>query len=101
MITVVGEALIDLVVGHDGRIDAQPGGGPFNTARTLGRLGRSPAFLGRLSQDGFGDHLRDRRIVVDHQDSHWARREPVSGPVTPSSRACLAALAFGTHPFMF
>ena len=60
MITVVGEALIDLVVGHDGRIDAQPGGGPFNTARTLGRLGRSPAFLGRLSQDGFGDMLRDR-----------------------------------------
>ncbi len=60
MITVVGEALIDLVVGHDGRIDAQPGGGPFNTARTLGRLGRSPAFLGRLSQDGFGRMLRDR-----------------------------------------
>jgi fructokinase len=60
MITVVGEALIDLVVGDDGRIDAQPGGGPFNTARTLGRLGRSPAFLGRLSQDGFGRMLRDR-----------------------------------------
>src|SRR5216683_1624662 len=60
MITVVGEALIDLVVGHDGRIDAQPGGGPFNTARTLGRLGLAPAFLGRLSQDGFGRMLRDR-----------------------------------------
>jgi fructokinase len=60
MITVVGEALIDLVVGDDGRIDAQPGGGPFNTARTLGRLGRSPAFLGRLSQDGFGGMLRAR-----------------------------------------
>jgi fructokinase len=60
MIAVVGEALIDLVVGRDGRIDAQPGGGPFNTARTLGRLGRSPAFLGRLSQDGFGRMLRDR-----------------------------------------
>ena len=60
MITVVGEALIDLVVGRDGRIDAQPGGGPFNTARTLGRLGLAPAFLGRLSQDGFGRMLRDR-----------------------------------------
>jgi fructokinase len=60
MITVIGEALIDMVVGQDGRVDAQPGGGPFNTARTLGRLGRSPAFLGRLSQDGFGRMLRAR-----------------------------------------
>jgi fructokinase len=60
MITVVGEALIDLVVGQDGRIDARPGGGPFNTARTLGRLGLAPAFLGRLSQDGFGHMLRAR-----------------------------------------
>ena len=60
MITVVGEALIDLVVGQDGRVDAQPGGGPFNTARTIGRLGLAPAFLGRLSQDGFGHMLRAR-----------------------------------------
>ena len=56
MITVAGEALIDLVVDHDGRVRARPGGGPFNTARTIGRLGRAPAFLGRLSQDSFG-HL--------------------------------------------
>jgi fructokinase len=58
MITVTGEALIDLVVDHDGRIGAQPGGGPFNTARTIGRLGLAPAFLGRLSQDSFGRLLR-------------------------------------------
>jgi fructokinase len=59
MITVVGEALIDLVR-LDGQIAAQPGGGPFNTARTIGRLGLAPAFLGRLSQDGFGRTLRAR-----------------------------------------
>jgi fructokinase len=58
MIAVIGEALIDLVVDHDGRVDAQPGGGPFNTARTIGRLGLAPAFLGRLSQDSFGSLLR-------------------------------------------
>jgi fructokinase len=58
MITVTGEALIDLVVDHDGRVRARPGGGPFNTARTIGRLGRAPAFLGRLSQDNFGHLLR-------------------------------------------
>jgi fructokinase len=57
MITVAGEALIDLVVDHDGRARARPGGGPFNTARTIGRLGLAPAFLGRLSQDSFGHML--------------------------------------------
>ena len=58
MITVAGEALIDLVLDHDGCVGAQPGGGPFNTARTIGRLGLAPAFLGRLSSDGFGRLLR-------------------------------------------
>jgi fructokinase len=58
MITVVGEALIDLVLNHDGCVKAQPGGGPFNAARTIGRLGLAPAFLGRLSSDGFGRLLR-------------------------------------------
>ena len=58
MITVTGEALFDLVIDSDGHIAAQPGGGPFNTARTMGRLGLAPAFLGRLSQDGFGRILR-------------------------------------------
>jgi fructokinase len=58
MIAVTGEALIDLVVDYDGRVTAQPGGGPFNTARTMGRLGVAPVYLGRLSQDGFGRLLR-------------------------------------------
>ncbi len=58
MIAVTGEALIDLVADHDGRIAARPGGGPFNTARAIGRLGLSPAFLGRLSADRFGRQLR-------------------------------------------
>jgi fructokinase len=60
VIVVTGEALIDLVVGRDGRVAAQLGGGPFNTARTIGRLGLAPAFLGRLSADTFGGLLRDR-----------------------------------------
>jgi fructokinase len=59
MIIVTGEALIDLVL-LNGHVAAQPGGGPFNTARTIGRLGLAPAFLGRLSQDGFGRMLPAR-----------------------------------------
>ena len=57
MITVVGEALIDLVVGHDGRIDAQPDGGPFNTARAAGLTGPKAAASGRRRATGFG-HTR-------------------------------------------
>ena len=53
MILVAGEALLDLVV-SDGSILPSPGGGPYNTARALGRLGASVGFLGRLSQDHFG-----------------------------------------------
>jgi fructokinase len=58
VIAVTGEALIDLVAGTGGQITARPGGGPFNTARTIGRLGLSPVFLGRLSADRFGRVLR-------------------------------------------
>jgi len=60
MLTVIGEALIDLIVDPDGHVVARPGGGPYNTARTIGRLGLAPVFLGRLSQDGFGRVLRAR-----------------------------------------
>ena len=59
MIVVAGEALIDLLVGPDGRVSATPGGGPLNTARTIGRLGGEVAFLGCLSTDRFGTRLRD------------------------------------------
>jgi fructokinase len=58
MIVVAGEALIDLLVHPDGRLDAVPGGGPFNTARTIARLGGAVRFLGRLSSDRFGERLR-------------------------------------------
>ena len=60
MIFVAGEALVDLVVSPDGQIDARPGGGPYNAARTLARLGADTTFLGRLADDGFGRLLRDR-----------------------------------------
>jgi fructokinase len=58
MIAVAGEALIDLIITPDGRADPRPGGGPFNVARTIGRLGLAPSFLGRLSEDRFGALLR-------------------------------------------
>lgn len=59
VIVVGGEALYDLVARDDGTIEAHPGGGPFNTARAIGRLEQPVAFLGRLSTDRFGkNHAR-------------------------------------------
>jgi fructokinase len=70
MITVAGEALIDLIADSSGsgfRLDPRPGGGPFNVARAVARLGQPAAFLGRLSGDRFGRLLRaelDRHGVL-------------------------------------
>src|SRR5258706_3539013 len=58
MIVVAGESLIDLIVGADGGVEAVPGGGPYNVARTLGRVGQALSFLGRLSTDRFGSIIR-------------------------------------------
>jgi fructokinase len=56
---VAGEALIDLVPESPaaGALAAHPGGGPFNAARTIGRLERPVAYLGRLSRDRFGQRM--------------------------------------------
>jgi fructokinase len=59
VIVVCGEALIDMISNGDGTQQAAPGGGPFNTARALARLGVPTAFLGRLSDDAFGRRLAD------------------------------------------
>jgi fructokinase len=58
VILVAGEALYDLVLqGDDDDLRGHPGGGPFNTARTIGRLELPVAYLGRLSEDRFGERL--------------------------------------------
>jgi fructokinase len=60
LIVVCGEALIDMVLSADGTRRPAPGGGPFNTARALGRLGVPTAFLGHFSEDQLGRMLADR-----------------------------------------
>lgn len=59
MIVVGGEALIDLVpvAQPPGALLPRPGGGPYNTALALGRLGADVAFCSRVSTDGFGETL--------------------------------------------
>jgi fructokinase len=67
LIVVCGEALIDVVPAADGTRKPTPGGGPFNTARALARLGAPTAFLGRLSTDAFGVMLA-QQLKADGAD---------------------------------
>jgi fructokinase len=61
-IVVGGEALVDLVPHAAGELAAHAGGGPYNTARTLGRLEQEVHYLGCLSDDGFGARLRAQLV---------------------------------------
>ena len=58
MIIVAGDALIDMILTLDGQLTPAAGGGQYNAARTLGRLGAEVSFLGRISDDWFGRLLR-------------------------------------------
>lgn len=56
---VIGENLVDLLIAENGDVTAVPGGGPFNVARTIARLGQSAILLTRISSDAFGKVIRD------------------------------------------
>src|SRR6266545_6107976 len=79
MIVVGGEALVDLVPesstvdGELGPLLPLPGGGPYNVAITVGRLGGPVRFLSRLSTDGFGDALL-RRLHLSGVDTSMVQR---------------------------
>ncbi len=60
-VTVIGEAIIDLVPGHEPRsFLALPGGSPYNVAIGLARLGHDTTLMARLAGNAFGRLLRDR-----------------------------------------
>ncbi|MPZ81528.1 MAG: carbohydrate kinase [Actinophytocola sp.] len=79
MLCVGGEALVDLVPapatgpGELGPLLPLPGGGPYNVAIALGRLGVPVRFLSRLSTDPFGDALLDR-LQLSGVDTSLVRR---------------------------
>jgi fructokinase len=80
VIIVGGEALVDLV-DDGGSRRAVAGGGPFNTAVALGRLGIPVAFFGAISRDSYGQVLM--QLLVDASvDTSLVRR---SGLPTPQA----------------
>ncbi len=58
-VAVIGENLVDLFVSPDGATRAVVGGGPFNVARTIARLGGRVSFVSGVSDDAFGLRIRE------------------------------------------
>jgi fructokinase len=95
VVVVAGEALVDLVLGRDGSLDGHPGGGPYNVARTIGRLEQPVAYLGRLSTDGFGARLRQQL------DSDGVRLDTAVATDAPTTLALAELDAAGAAHYHF
>ncbi|MFI7676193.1 carbohydrate kinase [Actinophytocola sp. NPDC049390] len=101
MIVVGGEALVDLVPapetvpGELGPLLPLPGGGPYNVAITVGRLGAPVRFLSRLSTDSFGDALL-RRLQLSNVDTLMVQRGP-----EPTTLAVAGIAADGSARYSF
>lgn len=73
-VVVCGEGLVDLVpVGEN--FSPKLGGGPFNVAIALGRLGSDVEFVSRLSTDAFGDRMIDS-LAASNVDTAGVERGP-------------------------
>ncbi|MDI2031620.1 carbohydrate kinase [Saccharopolyspora sp. TS4A08] len=81
MIVIGGEALVDLVPdpstpdGELGPLHPLLGGGPYNVAIALGRLGAPVAFYAKLSTDQFGDRML-QRLTESEVDTSLVQRGP-------------------------
>lgn len=98
MIGVCGEALIDFTpVDMDGELayTPHPGGSPCNVAVGLARLGKSTAFIGKVSSDRFGDLLHSY-LADNGVDLRWLVRGS-----EPSALAFVIPDNDGGHDFAF
>lgn len=101
MIVIGGEALVDLVPdpstadGELGPLHPRLGGGPYNVAIALGRLGVPACFLSRISVDLFGDKLLER-LRESRVDDRLVQRGP-----EPSTLAVVGLGADGSARYSF
>lgn len=68
MLTVIGEALVDVVQRPGAAAHAHPGGSPMNVAVGVARLGHDAQFIGRYGADEHGkmidEHLRASGVLL-------------------------------------
>lgn len=73
-VTVIGEALIDVIRRPDSEQSAVVGGSSLNTAITMARLGLDVALISQVGTDAYGQMLRDymsaNRVQYIHSGSH-------------------------------
>jgi fructokinase len=94
VVVAAGEALVDLIE-DDGLLRALAGGGPFNTAVALGRLGVPVGFLGALSADRFGRTLEEA-LAESGVDRRYVLRTEA-----PTALAVVHDTGDGEHEFTF
>jgi fructokinase len=95
VISVVGEALVDLVVAADGSIAATSGGAPFNVARACARLGMPVSLVAAVSGDRFG-----RRLTAD-LTSDGVRTDQIQRVELPTTLAVAELDAVGAATYRF
>jgi fructokinase len=95
MILVVGEALVDLVIGLDGSVSAALGGAPYNAARAAARLGADVAFAGSLSRDRFGT------MLVEQLGKDGVRTPEATRTDLPTTLATAELNAAGSATYRF
>jgi len=100
----IGEMLIDFIpdlprsggVGGSPCYHPHPGGAPANVAVAIARLGGASRFIGKLSQDGFGQMLA--QVLVDNRvDTLYLKTTRQA----PTSLAMVTLLAGGERQFTF
>jgi fructokinase len=98
VLTVLGEAIVDLVGEGDRRYRAHPGGSPLNVAVGLGRLGQPVSLAARLSQDAFGEMFRAHLDAAGVDPRHLVSApEPSTLAVAKLDASGVAAYDFWTE----
>lgn len=96
MFTVVGEALVDVIVAAGSPEPVHhPGGSAANVAVALSRLGQRAALVTQLGADRYGDLLRG------HLAGNGVRLLPAGPASAPTSRAVARLDAAGAASYQF
>ncbi|RRR71714.1 MAG: carbohydrate kinase [Candidatus Viridilinea halotolerans] len=98
LLACLGEILYDFLPNTNSEeptgFSLHPGGGPFNVAVGLARLGQPTAFVGKVGSDYFGRRLR-RTVRAEQIDDRWLR-----SAAAPSTLA-FVAIEDGEPAFSF
>jgi fructokinase len=84
-VTVIGEAIIDLIpAGPPRTFQAVPGGSPYNVAVGLARLGHRASLMARLGNTAFG------RILREHAEAEGVDLQAAPRAAEPSTLAVVS-----------